>query len=105
MRLCGLAGMERQLRVRHILVRPDQEDLLRDIEAQLKGVLPLMHGHCPFTAERLFPRLIVVGLKYDAAPFGHSGRRAHYLAFWNLRLFARQRISARGAEVCLKRPT
>ena len=36
-----LAGAERQLRVRHILVRPDQEDLLRDIEAQLKGALPL----------------------------------------------------------------
>ena len=47
-------GAERQLRVRHILVRPDQEDLLKDIEAQLKGALPLTHGHCPFIAARLF---------------------------------------------------
>ena len=40
--------------MRHILVRPDQEDLLKDIETQLKGALPLTHRHCPFSAARLF---------------------------------------------------
>ena len=32
-----LTGAERQLRVRHILVHQDQEDLLNEIEAQLRG--------------------------------------------------------------------
>lgn len=41
-----LAGAERQLRVRHILVRQDQEDLLNEIEAQLRGAQQSVRSTC-----------------------------------------------------------